>query len=118
MPESGQSWQRAFAAAADQAHAAREWVATHLRHEDARTLASELFTAVLAAAPDKIAMTVSTAGRRARISASGPAELPLTSTHGPAYWLIRGLSTATGVTPDRCGLWADLDEESPCCPAK
>lgn len=113
MSETGQSWQHKFAAEAAQARPAREWVATHLTHPDSRLLAAELFNAVLATSPDAITMTVSTAGQRTRISATGTRDLPLRSTHGPGFRITSELAARRGTTPDHRGLWAEV-EEAPC----
>ena len=116
MPEvgtsAGTSWQQAFPAEAVQARAARNWAAMHAIHPDARQVAEELFLAVLAAHPSLVQMTVSTAGPRRRITARGTWPLAMHSLRGPGQHIIRGLSTAHGVTPDDCGLWAELTWEA------
>jgi hypothetical protein len=112
MPETtGTSWQQAFRAEPEQAHAARVWAAAHAVHPDARQVAQELFLAVLAAHPSLVQMTVSTAGPRRRITASGTWPLAMRSLRGPGQSIIRGLSTAYGLTVDECGLWAELTWE-------
>lgn len=108
----GTSWQRAFPAAPIQAHAARNWAAMHAVHPDARQVAGELYLAVLAAHPSVVQMTVSTAGPRRRITASGTWPLAMHSLRGPGQSIIRGLSTAHGVTVDDRGLWAELTWEA------
>lgn len=113
MPESGQSWQRAFRAEASQARAARLWVSTRTGHEDAPQIADELFVAVLSARPSKIQMTVSTAGARSRITASGDSVLPLHSRHGAGWPIVAALATHHGRTEDDCGAWAELPWEAP-----
>ncbi|NEA57116.1 hypothetical protein G3I60_23950 [Streptomyces sp. SID13666] len=111
MPESGQSWQRRFPGDAEQVRVVRVWVGSHVRHEDAPLLADELFVAVLATRPAKIQMTLSTAGYRARISASGNVALPLHSVRGAGLSIIRGFSSCHGTTPDDHGLWAEVTQE-------
>lgn len=111
MPETGQSWQRAFPAEAEQAHAARAWVTTHTSHEDAPLIAGELFIAVLTVLPATVQMTISTAGPRSRITAAGDTPLPLRSLHGPGRSIIVGLAGHIGASPDDCGVWAELPWE-------
>lgn len=111
-PSTGTSWQRAFPAEPMQAHAARNWAAMHAVHPDARQVAGELYLAVLAARPSLVQMTVSTAGPRRRITASGAWPLAMRSLRGPGQRIIRGLSTAYGLTVDDCGLWAELTWET------
>ncbi|MFJ1581798.1 hypothetical protein ACIOC1_00475 [Streptomyces sp. NPDC088197] len=113
MPETGQSWQRAFLAEAEQARVARRWISARTSHPDAHQIAGELFIAVLATRPGKVLMTLSTAGARARITASGDRPLPLHSLHGPGRSIIRGLAEHHGTAPDDCGLWAELPWEKP-----
>jgi hypothetical protein len=112
MPETsgttGTSWQRAFPATAADARGARNWAAMHAVHPDARQVAGELFLAALSARPGIVQMTVSTAGPRRRITASGSWPLAMHGLRGPGQSIIRGLSTAYGLTVDECGLWADL----------
>lgn len=113
MPEVvGQSWQRAFPAAAIEARAARAWVITHTRHEDAPQIAGELFLAVLAGRACDVQMTVSTAGPRVRVAAAGDRPLPLHVLQGPGRTIIAALAALHGVTQDYCGLWAELPWET------
>jgi hypothetical protein len=114
MPETdGQSWQRAFPAEASQARTARAWVSTRTGHEDAAQITGELFLAVLAVHPSKVQVTVSTAGTRSRITASGDRPLPLHCLHGAGRTIIRALATRQGTAVDGCGLWAELPWEAP-----
>lgn len=113
MPESGQSWQRAFPADAAQAAEARAWVSTHTRHADAPQITGELFIALLAVHPSKVQMTVSTAGIRLRITASGDRMLSIQALYGPGRGIITELSTARGTAVDGQGLWAELISEQP-----
>jgi hypothetical protein len=112
MPETGQSWQRAFKALPEEAARVREWVGGRVQHADAAVVAHELFVAILGTRPDAIEMTLSTAGSRARISATGPTELNALHTHGPGMAIIAGLSHRSGVTTDARGLWAQLQAGS------
>ncbi|MFI0897765.1 hypothetical protein [Streptomyces sp. NPDC020983] len=116
MPEAdaitGTSWQRTFPATATDARAARQWAAMHAVHPDARQVAAELYLAVLASRPSLIEMTVSTAGRRRRISASGSGPLVQHGLRGPGGIIIRALSAAHGLTVDERGLWAELTWET------
>ncbi|WNI16894.1 hypothetical protein [Actinacidiphila sp. ITFR-21] len=113
MPETGQSWQRAFPPEAAQAAEARAWVSTHTGHTDAPQITAELFIAVLAVHPSKVQMTVSTAGIRLRITASGDRMLSLQALYGPGRVIITELSTAQGTAVDGRGLWAELGSEQP-----
>ncbi len=113
MPETGQSWQRRFVAAAEHAYAARVWVAKYVPHEDAEQIAAELFNAVLGSRTATIEMTVSTAGRRTRISAAGDAPLALLNVWGPGGLIIRGIAPAHGTTPDSRGVWAEITRDPP-----
>ncbi|MHC3391282.1 hypothetical protein ACLQ2E_17780 [Streptomyces lavendulocolor] len=112
MPETGQSWQQAFKALPEEAARVRAWAGGRVQHIDAPLVAHELFVAILGTRPDVIEMTVSTAGTRARITATGPTELTALHTHGPGLAIIAGLSRHSGVTTDACGLWAQLRVES------
>lgn len=112
MPETGTSWQRAFPAEAIEARAVRDWVALHAIHPDARQVAQELYLAVLASHPSTVQMTVSTAGRRRRITATGTWPLVLHGLRGAGREIILGLSSAYGVSPDDRGLWAELPWEA------
>lgn len=111
MPETGTSWHRAWPAEAVQARAARDWAAQHAVHPDARQIAGELFLAVLASHPTAVQITVSTAGTRRRITAASTRPLALHSLHGTGRTIIRALAAVHGVTPDDCGLWAELPWE-------
>lgn len=110
MSESGQTWQRGFKAAPIEAAGVRAWTRTRTPHPDAPQIAHELFVALLKSGADVVEVAISTAGARTRITASGPAPLPLRHSHGPGWRLIAGLSLSTGMTPDECGLWAELAE--------
>jgi hypothetical protein len=113
MPETvGQSWQKAFPPEAAQARDARAWVVTHTDHSDARGIAGELIVAVLASRPGRLQMTVSTAGPRVRITAAGDRPLPAHALHGPGRQIIGALASVHGITPDDCGLWAELPRET------
>ena len=112
-PSAGTSWQQAFPADAVEARAARNWAAMHAVHPDARQVAGELFLAVLGSHSTRVRMTVSTAGPRRRITASGAWPLALRDLRGAGQNIIRGLSTAYGITPDDCGLWAEIPREAP-----
>ncbi|MGW4030732.1 hypothetical protein ACWEFL_15665 [Streptomyces sp. NPDC004838] len=94
----------------------REWTRSHLAHEDAPLIATELFTAILGSGPDRhpdiVEMTISTAGPRVRISATGYHPLPVLQTHGPGALIIRGLSQASGTSDDLHSLWAQLTMEA------
>jgi hypothetical protein len=109
MPETGSSWARAVEAHAAQAREARTWAASRLAHEDAAQLAGELFIAVLATQPSKVTVTVSTAGTRARIAATGDQEMSRLSIHSPGGGIVRALATSYGTTPDDRGLWAEVN---------
>lgn len=113
MPETGQSWQRAFPAEAEQARAARTWARMRTAQKDTAQIAGELFVALLATRPSKITMTLSTAGARARITASGDRLLPLHALREPGRAIVAGLSTCHGTSPDDRGLWAEIPWEAP-----
>lgn len=113
MPQSGQSWQRAFPAEALQARAARAWVRTHTAHEDAAQIVGELFVAVLAVHPSKVLMTISTSGPRMRVTAAGDRPLPLHCLQGPGRAILGALASLHGSSPDDCGVWAELPLERP-----
>jgi hypothetical protein len=108
MPESGHTWQKAFKGEAVEAAHVRLWVAGRMHHPDAPLIANELFVAVLGSGATAVEMTVSTAGSRIRIVATGPHPLPLTSSHGPGWAVVSGLAHSTGLSTDECGLWAQL----------
>lgn len=113
MSEDGQSWQRAFPAEASQAGAARAWVRAHTAHEDAPQILGELFIAVLSSHPSKVQLTVSTAGARSRITASGDRPLSLQSLYGAGRRIIADLATDRGTSVDGRGVWAELPWERP-----
>ncbi|MFJ4987882.1 hypothetical protein ACIP9H_29275 [Streptomyces sp. NPDC088732] len=108
MPETGSSWTRAFPAQPAQAREARAWATSHLAHQDTAQLAGELFVCVLATTPSKVTMTISTAGTRARITASGDQQMTLISAYGPGSHILSGLALRRGVSPDEFGLWAEV----------
>lgn len=112
MAIDGQSWQRAFKGLPEEARAVRQWTRGHLAHPAAEQVVNELFVAVLGTRPDIVTVVLSTADTRARITATGPTELPVRHTHGPGRRIITALSALSGVTPDHCGLWALLPKES------
>lgn len=111
MVESGQSWQRTFKGLPEQTRAVRLWVRMRVDHVDAVLVTHELFIAVLATNPADIELTLSTAGPRVRISATGQTELDLRHAYGPGHPIIAALSTLTGITSDARGLWALLTKE-------
>lgn len=111
MGETGQSWQRRFEALPEQAAAARRWTRARVELHDAEQIVGELFIALLGTVPDAITLTLSTAGTRVRITATGPVELPVSRTHGPGRHIVRALSRVSGITPDGRGLWAQLTTE-------
>jgi hypothetical protein len=110
MSESGQTWQRAFKALSVEAAAVRTWIGTRTPHPDAPQIANELFVALLHSGTDTVEMTVSTAGDRTRITASGHHPLRTRHSHGPGRRIITGLAQSTGMTVDGCGLWAQIQE--------
>lgn len=110
MLETGQSWRRAFKGAPIEASQVRAWTHTRTRDPDTAAVANELFIAILANGADHIDITISTAGPRTRITATGPDPLPLRHSHGPGWRLVAGLAHTTGVTPDDHGLWAQMPE--------
>lgn len=108
MPEWGHTWQKAFKGEPIEAAHVRLWTAGRVQHPDAPLIANELFVAVLTSGATAIEMTLSTAGTRIRIVATGPDPLPLTSSYGPGRKLLAGLATLTGLSTDECSLWAQL----------
>ncbi|MFD9823146.1 hypothetical protein [Streptomyces violascens] len=112
MPESGHTWRKAFTGIPEEARNVRAWTAGHLAHPDAPLIAHELFVAVLGAGPDHIEITVSTAGRRIRIAATGFLPLPFLQAHGPGAILISQLSRSSGVSEDCQTVWALFGGES------
>ncbi|WP_307663268.1 hypothetical protein [Streptomyces sp. V1I1] len=93
----------------------RQWTRGRLTHDDAPAIANELFIAILGSRterrPDVIEMTISTAGSRARISATGYRPLPVLQIHGPGALIVNQLSHSSGVSIDGSGLWAQLRPE-------
>jgi hypothetical protein len=120
MPETGHTWQQAFKGLPEEASHVRDWTRSHVHHEDAPLVANELFTAILGTRvdrPDIIEMAISTAGRRIRITATGPYPLPVLQMHGPGALIVAQLCTASGVSTNFFGLWAQLlDAASPPTP--
>jgi hypothetical protein len=108
MPESGHTWRKPFKGEPIEASHVRLWTAGRVKHPDAPLLAHELYVAVLQSGAPVIEMTLSTAGTRIRITAEGPAPLPVTYSHGPGREIINGLAYLSGLTTDECGLWAQL----------
>ncbi|MFJ6355001.1 hypothetical protein ACIQKB_36790 [Streptomyces sp. NPDC092046] len=106
MPESGSTWQRAFTAQPVEALPLRTWIRERATDPDAPAVANELFIAVAAHAP-VVEMTLSTAGLRVRISATGAADrAPVLTAVGQS--IVAGLADQFGITPDHRGLWALL----------
>lgn len=116
MSESGHTWRLAFKGHPAEAARVRQWTRGHLAHGDAPVVANELFIAVLGSSPalhpNAIEITISTAGRRARISAHSAHPLPTLRAHGAGALIIDRLSQSSGVTPGGYGLWAQLQPES------
>ena len=108
MPESGHTWQKAFKAEPIEAPHVRLWTAGRVKHPDAPLIADELFVAVLGSGADIVDMTLSTAGTRVKITATGPEPLPILSSRGPGWLIVSGLCPLSGLTTDECGLWAQL----------
>jgi hypothetical protein len=108
MPESGHAWQKAFKGEPIEARHVRLWVAGRVKHCDAPTIAHELYIALLSSGAPVIEMTLSTAGRRIRITALGTDPLDVLYSHGPGWQIISGLSHRSGLTTDECGLWAQV----------
>jgi hypothetical protein len=73
MPESGSSWQQRLPGRPEFGRIARRWVVSHVNHPYADVLAAELWATAMTTdpRPDLILMTVSTVGRRVRITAHG-----------------------------------------------
>ncbi|MFI6639931.1 hypothetical protein [Streptomyces sp. NPDC050504] len=116
MSESGQSWQTVFKGLPEEAARIRSWTASRVTHEDAPLIANELFVAVLGPPerrPTVVEMTISTSGRRIRLTATGTAPLPFLQIHGPGGILITHLSQTSGVSADFHSLWALLQEPLP-----
>ncbi|NUS83633.1 MAG: hypothetical protein HOY75_13030 [Streptomyces sp.] len=110
MSETGRTWRLAFKGHPSEAAEVRAWTRKRSPHPDAPAVAHELFVAVLGSGADLIEMTLSTAGRRLRITAVGPALLTTRHTHGPGWRIVDGLSRTSGVTTDEHGLWAQLQD--------
>lgn len=108
MSETGRTYRRLFKGHAVEAAEVRAWTATRTGHADATLVAHELFVAILGSGADVIDMHLSTAGARLRISAIGPAPLPVLHSHGPGRQIVIALSRITGATDDEHGLWAEL----------
>lgn len=106
MPESGHTWQKAFKAEPIEAAHVRLWTRGRVKHPDAPALAHELYIAVLGSGAPAVEMTLSTAGSRIRITAMGPAPLPLINSHGAGWHIVTGLASSAGLTADEHGLWA------------
>lgn len=111
MSETGSTYQRVFKGHPSEAAEVRTWTRKRAPQTDAPTVANELFIAILGAGADLIEVTISTAGNRLLLAASGPRILPLRQSHGPGWRIIDGLSRTTGVTTDGCGLWAQMGED-------
>ncbi|MFJ4926799.1 hypothetical protein [Streptomyces sp. NPDC088736] len=109
MSETGQTWQRSFKALPVEATGVRDWTHSRIPHPDAPLVAHELFVAVLHSGTDTVEVTLSTAGPRIRITATGTEALRSAQTHGPGWRLVAGLSQSTGITTDEHGLWAEME---------
>ncbi|MFD8072139.1 hypothetical protein ACFV3E_05750 [Streptomyces sp. NPDC059718] len=111
MPETGHTWRIEFAAQPTEAPMVREWVSLRLDHPDAAQVANELFVSVLSTGSPRVEMTLSTAGRRSRITAAGSIEMSLRHSHGPGFAIVSALSTLYGLNTDGLGVWAQLTSE-------
>ncbi|MFI6084116.1 hypothetical protein ACIBBB_24575 [Streptomyces sp. NPDC051217] len=115
MSESGHTWRLVFKGHPAEAARVRQWTRGRLTHRDAPAIANELFVAILGSSPARrpnaVEITISTAGRRARISASGAHPLPMLQVHGPGVLIIDRLSQSYGATADGYGVWARLVQE-------
>lgn len=115
MPESGHTWRVLFKGHPGEASHVRRWARGRLNHDDAELIADELFVAILVGltgrSPDAVEMTISTAGSRARISATGFLPLPVPAMRGPGALIISRLSHSSGVSQDGQCLWAQLRPE-------
>lgn len=109
MSETGTTYRRSFKGLAIEAAEVRAWTKKRTDHPDAQQIAHELFVAILGSGADTIDITLSTAGNRLRITATGPQPLPLRHSHGPGWPIVAGLCTSTGITTDECGLWAQTE---------
>ncbi|MEU5596802.1 hypothetical protein [Streptomyces sp. NPDC020298] len=110
MSETGRTWRRPFKGHAVEAAEVRAWTRKRTDHPDAPLVVHELFVAVLSSGADIIELTLSTAGNRLRITATGPQHLAARHTHGPGWSIVAGLAHTTGITTDETGLWAQLQE--------
>lgn len=110
MSETGRTWRRAFKGHPSEAAQVRAWTRKRSPHPDAPAVVNELFVAVLSSGADLIEMTLSTAGDRLKVTATGPNPLPLRHSHGPGWRIVDGLSQLSGVTTDEHGLWAQLQD--------
>lgn len=112
MSESGHTWRLAFIGHPAEAARVRRWTRGRLAEDDAPAIANELFVAILgslpARRPNLVEMTISTAGARARITASGGRPLPALQIRGPGAVIVDQLAHASGVSADGRGLWAQL----------
>lgn len=108
---SGRTYGRPFKGLPIEAAEVRAWTRLHTDHPDAPTVANELFTAVLRSGADLVEVSLSTAGRRLEIMATGPAPLPLRHSHGTGWRIVAGLSRITGVTTNEHGLWAQMEDQ-------
>ncbi|MEV7389644.1 hypothetical protein [Streptomyces sp. NPDC091215] len=111
MSETGRTYRRPFKGLPIEAAEVRAWTRARATHDDAPAVAHELFIAVLASGADIIEMTLSTAGPRLRITATGPHRLSLRHSHGPGWQIVAGLSRLNGVSTHECGLWAQLEDD-------
>lgn len=115
MPETGHTWQKRFKGLPDEAWKVRRWAAARVDSEDVVLVAHELFVAVLGTKPDTVEMTLSTAGRRTKVTATGPRPMALRHSNGPGSVLVAGLARITGRTTDGRGVCAELPRISPQC---
>lgn len=109
MSETGTTYRRSFKGLAIEAAQVRAWTTKRTNHPDAQQVAHELFIAILGSGADTIDITLSTAGNRLRITATGPQPLPLRHSHGPGWPIVAALCSTTGITTDECGLWAQTE---------
>lgn len=108
MSETGSSWQQELPATAEHAADARRWVDQHAKHPAATLLAAELYAAVLSTEPGVILMTVSTYGRRLRITAYGPRPITVAALSDLGGQILSALADRHGTSPDGCGLYAEI----------
>jgi len=109
MSETGTTYRRTFKGLPIEAAEVRAWTRTRTNHPDAQQITHELFVAILGSGADTIDITLSSAGRRLRITATGPQPLPLRHSHGPGWPIVAALSTSTGITTDEHGVWAQME---------